>query len=226
MQQIQVMYTASRRTYGSPRIHAERVAQGRRCSKTRVARRMRLAGIRAKRCRRTHITTDSNHTLPVADNVLNRAFTAPAPDYKWAADITYIGTREGWLYLAVVMDLFSRRIIGWSMQPTLACKLVFDALRMALQQRQPGDSVLHHSDRGSQYASGTYQALLRGAGLQCSMRRKGECYDNAPVESIFGRLKTELVYQQHYITRDEARHVIFASMEVGDNPQRRHSARG
>lgn len=172
------------------------------------------------------MTTDSRHTLPVADNVLNRMFAAPAPNVTWAADITYVPTREGWLYLAIVMDLFSRRIIGWSMQSTLACGLVIEALRMALQQRQPAQPVTHHSDRGSQYASDDYQARLAAAGLGCSMSRKGHCYDNAPVESFFGTLKTELVYQQQYTTRAEARGAIFEYMEVFYNRRRRHSALG
>ena len=223
---IRAIHARSRRTYGSPRVHAELRAQGVRCSAKRVARLMQRTDIRACRPRRAHRTTDSHHTLPVADNVLNRAFTAHAPNSKWAADITYIGTREGWLYLAVVMDLFSRRIIGWSMQSTLACSLVLDALRMALLQRQPMESVLHHSDRGSQYASGDYQALLAAGNVWCSMSRKGDCYDNAPVERFFGTLKTELVYQQHYATRAEARSAVFEYIERFYNRQRRHSALG
>ncbi len=164
---------------------------------------MRLAGMHAQRPRRTRFTTDSRHTLPIADNVLNRQFDVLAPNKKWVAAITYIGTREGWLYLAVVMDLFSRRMIGWSMQPTRACGLVLDALRMALQRRSSSTQVVHHSDRGSQYASGDYQRLLAAAGMQCSMSRKGDCFDNAVVESFFGTLKTELVYQQqsHHASR-------------------------
>ncbi len=221
---IQAIHTRSRRTYGSPRIHAELREQGVQCSAKRVARLMRLAGLQVRRPRRTHTTTDSRHALPVAENVLDRAFDAPAPNRKWAADITYIGTREGWLYLAVVMDLFSRRIIGWSMQSTCARGLVMDALRMALHQRSCSERVLHHSDRGSQYASGDYQHLLAVAEMQCSMSRKGDCFDNAVVESFFGTLKTELVYHQQYTTRAEARSAIFEYVEVFYNRQRRHSA--
>jgi transposase InsO family protein len=162
----------------------------------------------------------------VADNVLDRSFTASAPNTTWAADITYIGTHEGWLYLAVVIDLFSRRIIGWSMQPTLARSLVLDALRMALCHRQPKEPVLHHNDRGSQYASSDYQEALTAAGIQCSMSRKGDCFDNAVVESFFGTLKTELVYHQQYATRNAARSAIFEYVEVVYNRQRRHSALG
>jgi len=223
---IQTIHTHSRRTYGSPRVHAELREHGVRCSAKRVARLMRLAGIRARRPRRAHTTTDSRHALPVAHNVLGRAFAAAAPNTKWAADITYIATRDGWLYLAVVMDLFSRRIIGWSMQPTLASTLVRSALQMALQQRPGTEQVLHHSDRGSQYASGDYQALLAAAGLQCSMSRTGDCFDNAVVESFFGTLKTELVYQQQYTTHSEARSAVFEYVEVFYNRQRRHSTLG
>ncbi len=187
---------------------------------------MRLAGMHAQRPRRTRFTTDSRHTLPIADNVLNRQFDAVARNTKWVADIWDIGTREGWLYLAVVMDLFSRRMIGWSMQPTRACGVVLDALRMALQRRSSSTQVVHHSDRGSQYASGDYQASLATAGLQCSMSRRGDCFDNAPVESFFGTLKTELVYQQTFTTRHEARLAIFEYVEVFYNRQRRHSALG
>lgn len=226
VEQIQAIHAQSRHTYGSPRIHAELASQGVRCSAKRVARLMRLAGIRARRPRRTRATSDSHHTLPVAENVLKRAFDAPAPNTKWAADITYIGTHEGWLYLAVVMDLFSRRIIGWSMQPTLASSVVLDALQMALHQRQPSELVIHHSDRGSQYASDDYQVALAAAGIQCSMSRKGDCFDNAPVESFFGTLKTELVYHQQYTPRNQARSAIFEYVEVFYNRQRRHSALG
>jgi transposase InsO family protein len=226
VEHIQAIHTQSRRTYGSPRIQAELAAQGMHCSTKRVARLMRLTGIRAHRPRRTRATTDSRHTLPVADNVLERAFDALAPNTKWAADITYIGTHEGWLYLAVVMDLFSRRIIGWSMQPSLASSLVLDALQMALHQRHPSEPVIHHSDRGSQYASGDYQVALAAAGIRCSMSRKGDCFDNAPVESFFGTLKTELVYHQQYTTRNQARSAIFEYLEVFYNRQRRHSSLG
>jgi transposase InsO family protein len=226
VEHIQAIHTHSRKTYGSPCIHAELQEHGVRCSVKRVARLMRVAGIRAHRPRRTHTTTDSCHAFPVANNVLDRSFTASAPNTKWAADITYSGTHEGWLYLAVVMDLFSRRIIGWSMQLTLANSLVLDALQMALHQRDPCEQVIHYGDRGSQYASDDYQVALRAAGIQCSMSRKGDCFDNAMVESFFGTLKTELVYQQQYTTRNEARRAIFEYVEVFYNRQRRHSALG
>lgn len=222
--QIRQVHAVSRRTYGSPRIHAELRAQGIRCSKKRVARVMRLAGIRACRARRRRATTESRHALPIAANLLQRDFTAVAANTKWAADITYIETREGWLYLAVVLDLFSRRVVGWAMQPTLARELVLDALEMALQQRRPTEHLLHHSDRGSQYASSDYQARLASAGINRSMSRTGDCFDNAPVESFFGTLKTELVYQQSFATRTHARQAIFEYIEIFYNRQRRHSA--
>ena len=224
--QIQQVHAASRRTDGSPRVHAELRAQGTCCSAKRVARLMRLGGIRACRPRRQRRTTDSRHTLPVAANLLDRAFGAPAANTKWAADITYVETGEGWLYLAVILDLFSRRVVGWAMQATRARALVLDALQMALQQRRPRAPLVHHSDRGSQYASGDYQGHLAAAGIQCSMSDPGDCFDNAPVESFFGTLKTELVYQQRFATRHEARQAIFDYVEVFYNRQRRHSALG
>ncbi len=224
--QIRQIYTTSRSSYGSPRVHAELRAQGIRCSKKRVARLMRRAGLRAHRPRRSWATTDSRHALPIAANLLQRDFAAPAANTKWAADITYIDTREGWLYLAVVIDLFSRQIVGWAMQPTLARGLVLDALQMALDRRRPTTPLVHHSDRGSQYASSDYQARLAAAGIQCSMSRTGDCFDNAPVESFFGTLKTELVYQHQFATRQQARSAIFEYVEVFYNRKRRHSALG
>ncbi len=197
-----------------------------RCSKKRIARVMRGAGIRACRPRRSRTTTDSRHSLPVAANLLNREFAAPAANTKWAADITYIETREGWLYLAVVLDLFSRRVVGWAMQPTLERKLVLAALEMALGQRHCTTTLVHHSDRGSQYASGDYRARLAAAGIRCRMSRRGDCFDNAPVESFFSTLKTELVNQQRFATRQEARRAIFEYVEVFYNRKRRHSALG
>ena len=223
---IRQIHTASRGTYGSPRVHAELRDQGVRCSEKRVARVMRQAGIRAHRARRRRITTDSRHPFPIAVNVLQRNFAAAAVNTKWAADITYIETNEGWLYLAVVLDLCSRRVIGWAMEPTLERGLVLSALEMALGRRRLTTPLVHHSDRGSQYASRDYQARLAAAGIQCSMSRRGDCFDNAPVESFFGTLKTELVYQQRFTTRQDARRAIFEYMEVFYNRKRRHSALG
>jgi len=224
--QIRQVHTASRQTYGSPRVHAALRAQGFHCSEKRVARVMRVAGIRAAQPRRRRSTTDSHHALPVAANLLQRDFAASQINTKWAADITYIATAEGWLYLAVVLDLCSRRVVGWALQPTLEGRLVLDALAMAVRHRQPRGPLLHHSDRGSQYASGAYQARLASAGIACSMSRRGDCFDNASVESFFATLKTELVYRRRFATRSEARQAIFEYIEVFYNRQRRHSALG
>jgi putative transposase len=192
-----------------------------------VARLMRQSGIRPEPMKRFVVTTDSKHTMPVAQNVLGQQFDAREADTRWAADITYIWTRQGWLYLSVVLDLFSRKVVGWSVQPTLERRLVTEALSMALLQRLPEDSgLLCHSDRGSQYASADYQALLKEAGLVCSMSRRGNCLDNAPVESFFSTLKRELVHRRQYATREEARADIFRWIEIWYNRKRRHSALG
>jgi len=223
---IRAIYAASRQTYGSPRIHAELVAGGLACNRKRVARLMRLAHLQACRRRQRHVTTQADGTLPIAPNRLNREFQAMAPNQKWVSDITYVPTDEGWLYLATVMDLYSRRIIGWAMHNTLADELTQAALQMALSQCRPAGDLLHHSDRGSQYASAEYQALLTAHHAVPSMSRTGNCYDNAPMESFFSTLKTELIHRRHYRTRAEARHDIFAYIEGFYNTQRRHSALG
>ncbi len=224
--QIREAHTRSRRTYGSPRIHAEVRAQGTRCSRKRVARLMCAAGLSARRPRRAVRTTDTRHSLPVAPNLLGRDFTAAAPDRRWAADITYVLTAEGWLYLAVILDLFSRRVVGHAAAATLATGLVVEAWALACGRRGPGAGLLHHSDRGSQSASGEYQSRLAEAGAQVSMSRRGDCYDNAVVESFFGTLKTELIHSRRYATRAEARSDIFEYVEVFYNRERRHSALG
>ena len=172
------------------------------------------------------VTTDSRHALPVAQNLLNQDFGAPEANVKWASDITYVWTREGWLYLTVVLDLFSRRVVGWSMQSSLERGLVIRALESALCQRHPEAGLVHHSDRGSQYASGDYQALLRENDIVCSMSRKGNCWDNAVVESFFGTLKQELMNRRLFATREEARQAIFSYIEVWYNRKRRHSSLG
>ena len=222
--QIREAHANSRRTYGSPRIHAELRAHGTRCSRKRVARLMREAGLSARRPRQAVRTTDSQHDRPVAPNLLGRDFRAGAPDLRWAADITYVPTAEGWLYLAVILDLFSRRVVGHAAAATLATTLVAEALALACGRRRPGAGLLHHSDRGSQYASAEYQSRLSEAGAQCSMSRRGDCYDNAAVESFFGTLKTELTHGRRYATRAEARSDIFEYVEVFYNGERRHSA--
>lgn len=225
LEKIKAAHRKSRQTYGSPRIQAELVAQGIRCGHNRVARLMRLNGLRAKQKRAFKVkTTDSNHHQPVAANLLAQDFQTDQPDRKWLTDITYIATAEGWLYLAVVLDLYSRRIVGWAMSDCLERQLVIDALLMALQARRPPPGLLHHSDRGSQYASREYQALLTKYQLRCSMSRAGNCYDNAPMESFFSTLKSELIHHRRYATRAEARADIFEFIEVFYNRLRRHSA--
>jgi transposase InsO family protein len=215
--------------YGSPRIHAELVARGHECCVNFVAKLMRQAGIAAKTKRKFKQTTDSNHSMPVAQNVLDRQFDPEEPNASWVADITYVPTREGWLYLAVVEDLFSRMVVGWSMSETMTSRLVVDALEMALARRLTltGSSALvAHSDRGSQYASEHYQRRLRDERIACSMSRRGDCWDNAPMESFFASLKRELVHHEDYATRDQARASIFEYIEAFYNRVRRHSSLG
>jgi putative transposase len=212
--------------YGSPRVHAELQARGHGCCVNTVARLMHQAGIRAKTARKFRHMTDSNHSRPVADNVLDRQFDPSAPNEAWVADITYVPTREGWLYLAVVEDLFSRRVVGWSMDSTMTSRLVVDALEMAVQRRLPGAELVAHSDRGSQYASEHYQRLLAQHGITCSMSDVGQCWDNAPMESFFASLKKELCHHEDYATREQARASIFEYIEVFYNRQRRHSTLG
>jgi len=226
---IRTVHQASRATYGSPRIHAELQARGHRVSAKRVARVMRDGQIVAKRRRRFCVTTQSQHAHPTAPNVLNRQFavaTVAAVNRVWATDITYIPTHEGWLYLAIVLDLASRRVVGWAMRSTLDHRLALEALQMALQHRQPTPGVLHHSDRGVQYACGEYRALLNGQGMTCSMSRTGNCWDNAVAESFFATLKTELVDGTQWPTRVIARAALFEYIEVWYNRQRRHSSLG
>ena len=226
-QQIEAIHQQSRQTYGSPRIQAELADQGVKCGPNRVARLMQEAELQAKQSRQFKVTTtDSAHNYPVAPNLLARNFQANRANEKWLADITYIPTAEGWLYLAAVMDLYSRRIVGWAMGESLERGLPLAALQMALDTRQPLPGLLHHSDRGSQYASDDYQAVLTKSQMQVSMSRTGNCYDNAPMESFFGTLKTELVYHCHYATRAEAKTAIFEYIEVFYNRFRRHSALG
>jgi len=185
---------------------------------------MRQAGIRAKTVRKFKATTNSKHTHPVAENLLAQDFTATRPNQRWVSDITYIRTEEGWLYLAVVLDLYSRAIIGWAMQERMTAQLVRDALTMALWRRGAVNGVLLHSDRGCQYACGNYQQALQDHGIICSMSRKGNCYDNAAMESFFGTLKQELVHHERYATRKAAKASIFEYIEVFYNQQRKHSA--
>lgn len=227
IEQIREVHQASRQTYGSPRVHAELVAQGQTCNRKTVAKCMKQARIRAKTTHRFRVTTtDSNHAHPVAENVVNRNFRPSQMNETWTTDITYIPTDEGWLYLAAVEDLFTREIVGWSMSDRIDSRLVVDALVMALARQCPGEPLVAHSDRGVQYASEHYQRLLKDHGITCSMSRKGNCWDNAPMESFFATLKKELVHHEEYKTRTAARHSLFEYIEVFYNRVRRHSALG
>ncbi len=225
--QIQQVFQQSCKTYGSPRIHAELLARGFTVGRNRVAHLMRQIGLCARAKRRFRATTDSNHDWPVAINLLKRQFHTPEPDLAWCADITYIPTTGGWLYLAVILDLFSRRVIGWSMAAHLGTQLVLEALNAALGQRVPAPAgLLFHSDRGAQYASHSYQQALSQAGITSSMSRRGNCWDNAVVESFFSTLKTELVYRAPLMAPQEAKIAIAQWIEVFYNRQRRHSVLG
>jgi putative transposase len=223
--QIRQAHAASRRIYGAPRVHRELLAQDVRCAKNTVAKLMRKSGLRSKTQRRFVVrTTDSRHPHPIAPNRLNRQFQQAELNQAWAADITYIPPADGWLYLAAVIDLCSRKIVGWSTSDSLAANLTCRALRQALVDRKPSGPLVHHSDRGVQYACDAYQQLLAGRSLATSMSRKGDCYDNAVMESFFGTLKTELVHHERYPTREAARQSLFEYIEVFYNRRRRHSA--
>ena len=227
---IRQVHQTSRASYGSPRIHAALQAAGMRCSRKRVARLMQQQQLKGKTRRRFRVvTTDARHAHPVVPNHLDRQFAVAAiggPDRVWAADYTFIPTRQGFLYLAVVLDLYSRRVVGWAMRHTQDHRLVLDALAMAVGQRQPRPGLVHHSDRGRQYASTVYQAELTRRGMCASMSRVGDCWDNAVVESFFATLKTEWVEGADWRTREEARQSIFGYLEVWYNRQRRHSTLG
>ena len=210
--------------YGSPRIYRELRSAGITCSKERVERLMREAGLMAKHKRKYKVTTDSKHNLPVAPNVLAGRFTWEQPNQAWVGDITYIPTDEGWLYLAVLLDLFSRRVVGWAMDRRMTRHLPLRALHMALQRRRPSKGCIHHTDQGSQYASGDYRAAVAAGGLVCSMSAKGRCYDNAVAESFFHSLKVELIYGRRFTSREEAMSAIFRYVEGYYNTRRIHSA--
>jgi transposase InsO family protein len=226
---IKIIHRTSVETYGRPRIHAQLRRDGISVSAKRVGRLMKLDGIAVKLRRRFRVTTDSNHKHPVAPNLLNRRFAIDqikTTDRIWAGDITYVDTQEGWLYLAVVLDLRSRRVVGWSMSQSLESTLVLDALRMALMRRQPARGVMHHSDRGSQYAGKECRKLLRDHGMVCSMSRRGDCWDNAVVESFNATIKTELLHRTKWKTREEARAAIYKYIETWYNCKRLHSSLG
>lgn len=223
---IREIHRESDGTYGSPRMLIELRMRGHHVGHNRVARLMRRARLRGSMKKRYRIMSGRRSVGPVAENVLDRQFTPSHPNQAWAADITYIRTDEGWLYLAVVIDLFSRRVVGWSMQDRIGRDLVMNAVTMAIWQRQPQPGLLHHSDRGSQYVSEDFQRLLSEHGIRCSMSAHGNCYDNACVESFFATLKRERVYRRHYSSRQEARADLFEYIEVFYNRRRRHSLLG
>ena len=227
LMRIRESFALSHQTYGSPRVWKDLVVAGEQCGKNRVARLMHTARITAiAKPRRKPTDTGARPEHSIAPNMLERDFTAPSPNRKWAADFTYIWTGEGWLFLAVVIDLFSRRVVGWSMQSTMTAQLVLDALIMALWRRGKPTELLHHSDQGSQYTSEDFQRLLSAEGIACSMIRRGDCWDNSAIESFFASLKKERVYRTVYRTRDEARADLFDYIETFYNSRRRHSTLG
>jgi transposase InsO family protein len=221
--QIQTIHEASKQRYGSPRITAELKANGTNVSRKRVARLMNEAGISASAPKKFVTTTDSNHDLPIAPNLLDRDFSPSKANSTWAGDITYVWTATGWMYLAVILDLFSRKVIGWATADNMETTLCLKALEMALANRRITGDLIHHSDRGSQYASKAYTDALKAAGIKISMSKKGDCWDNAPVESFFGTLKKELIYRTRFETIDDARIKIFEYIEAFYNRSRRHS---
>jgi putative transposase len=223
---MRAIHAEVRCAYGSPRMYDELRARGFRVGKTRVERLMREHGIRARHKRRFKATTDSKHALPVAANLLERNFAPAMPNRSWSADLTYVWTDEGWLYLAVVLDLFNREVVGWAIKERMSSDIVIDALTMAWFRRRPEPGLIHHSDRGGQYASQAFQAKLAHYHMRCSMSRKGNCWDNAPTESFFNSLKNERVHGQRYRTRQEAIADLFEYIEVFYNRRRRHSTLG
>lgn len=226
VEEIKAAHEESRGTYGSPRVKAQLERQGRRTSRKRVARLMNKHGLVGRTPRRSRRTTDSNHAFPVAENVLGRAFETDAPNKVWVTDITYISTREGWLYLSAILDVYSRKVVGWAMSENIDRKLCLEALTMAYQARRPEPGLIHHSDRGSQYASHDYRQQLEAYEMVCSMSRKGDCWDNAVAESFWSTLKEELVERTVFLTREAAKRAIFEFIEVFYNRRRLHSSLG
>ena len=225
-EKVKKIHDKSREIYGARRIRQELVEDGEPISRTRVGRLMKQQGLESKSKRKFKATTNSNHGRPVAPNLLDREFLVDQPDTVYAGDITYIPTNEGWLYLAVLIDLYSRAVVGWAMSERMTAQLANDALMMAIWKRRPPQGLMTHSDRGSQYASALYQKTIKDHGFICSMSRKGNCWDNAPSESFFHTLKTELTHHRRYQTRQEAKQEIFEYIEVFYNRQRRHSTIG
>ena len=226
VKQIKTIHEESYETYGSPRIYEELLENEVKCSENRVARLMRAHNIRVKQSKKRKLTTKANKNHQKAPNLLDRGFSASRPNEKWTTDITYVFTSEGWLYLAIVLDLFSRRIVGWAMSARMTSDLVVRALNMAIDQRQPEPGLLHHSDRGSQYTGGAYTKLLKDNLMLSSMSRTGNCWDNAASESLFGTVKIELLHRRSYETRREAKSDIFFYIEGFYNRRRRHSTLG
>jgi transposase InsO family protein len=222
--EVSAIYEENKGRYGSPRILNELKDRKRPTSRKRVARLMKRQGLAGRRRRRARRTTDSNHAFPVADNLVERNFTVDAPNVVWVTDITYVWTREGWMYLAAIIDLFSRAVVGWQMSERIDTKLCLDALQMAVKKRRPPPGLVHHSDRGSQYASSEYRRALEEHGIACSMSRKGDCWDNAVAESFWGTIKAELLDDMDLASRAEARRVVFEYIEVFYNRRRRHSS--
>ncbi len=223
---MKAAHKKSKETYGARRIAEEVKAHGIPCGRTRAGTLMKLADVTAKQKKKFKATTDSKHNLPVAPNLLNRQFAVKEPDMVYVSDITYIWTREGWLYLAVILDLFSRQVVGWSLSNRMSRKLIMNALLMAIWRRRPAPGLIFHSDRGSQYCSNDFQKMLKTHGMLSSMSRKGNCWDNAVAESFFGSLKTERVFFSNYTTREEARRDIVDYIEMFYNSNRRHSYLG
>ena len=223
-EEIGKVYGEHKQRYGVPRVTEELKERGLQCSENRIARRMQKLGLKGIQAKKFKRTTDSNHDKPVAPDLIEQDFTALAPNQKWVSDLTYVWTDEGWLYLAVIMDLYSRAIIGWSMGKRMTQQLMCDALTMALFRRGFPKGVIIHSDRGSQYCSTAYQKLIKMTGLRCSMGRRATCYDNAAMESFFHTLKVELIHRERYPTRQEAKGAIFEYIETYYNRKRRHSA--
>lgn len=223
---VKAIHRQTRESYGARRISEELEAQGESCGRTKAATLMKLAGVEAKQKKKFKATTDSKHDLPVSPNLLKRNFYVSEPDRVYCSDITYIWTAEGWLYLAVILDLFSRRVVGWSLSDRIKKKLVIDALRMAIWRRRPKAGLIFHTDRGSQYCSHDVQKMLKKNQILSSMSRKGNCWDNSVAESFFGRLKTERVFDSTYATREEARRDIVDYIEMFYNSKRRHSYLG
>lgn len=225
-QRLRELHTESRCTYGSPRMLEALRAEGVRVGKRRIERALRSMGLNVRPRSRFRVTTKANAAHPVAENVLARDFTAQRPDERWVTDITYVWTSEGWCYLAVILDLFSRAVVGWALDTTLSTQLPICALDMAVRRRRPVNELLHHSDRGCQYTSSEYRHVLAALGVQVSMSRKGNCWDNAVAESFFATLKTELVYRRTWSTRADLRAAVFEYIEVFYNRQRLHSSIG